>query len=223
MSDKDSNIGLLILSVNELPQDYMEHISQYRIAEKRLEKMNRYRYEEDKKRCLCGGILFSEMCDRMGIAPKDRELATGPHGKPYLRNVKNRYFNLSHAGEYVVCAYGDCDLGIDVEQSSRIQLSDRALNKICTEEENEYICLSGTDESERRRRICRIWTMKEAMMKMWGTGFAMSPKSFCVPFDGRETKDFWMWEKDLGDYHISLCVKGEKRRNIEEGKVRENL
>ncbi|MCL0028295.1 hypothetical protein M1M88_01070 [Peptococcaceae bacterium] len=38
------------------------------------------------------------------------------YGKPFLKNTNDLYFNVSHSGEWVVCAIHHHPIGIDIEQ-----------------------------------------------------------------------------------------------------------
>ena len=40
----------------------------------------------------------------------------GEHGKPYLKERKDVFFNLSHSGDYVLCAVSDKEVGADIQK-----------------------------------------------------------------------------------------------------------
>ena len=51
------------------------------------------------------------------------EFATNPYGKPYLSDVENFYFNLSHSEDWVVCAMDSNHIGIDIEKEKSIDIT----------------------------------------------------------------------------------------------------
>ena len=41
------------------------------------------------------------------------------YGKPYLSEHPDFYFNISHSGEYVLCAIDNNPIGVDIEEVVR--------------------------------------------------------------------------------------------------------
>ena len=82
-----------------------------------LEKVERMRHPEDRKRSLTAELMLRCAASRIcGIPPRNLTIANGPYGKPYLPDVTDFHFNLSHSGQYVVLAIGHLPLGVDVER-----------------------------------------------------------------------------------------------------------
>ena len=63
-------------------------------------------------------------------------LAYGPFGKPFLRELPNIHFNISHTKGLVVCAIGMTSVGIDAE---KIKPYPKSVLRKMTEEERCYI------------------------------------------------------------------------------------
>lgn len=82
-----------------------------------------------------------------------------PLGKPYAENAPQ--FNLSHSGQWLLCAVGDMPLGVDIETPRTVSPS--LLRRVCTPSE---LALIGDDAE----RFLRVWTAKEAYLKYLGTG-----------------------------------------------------
>ena len=89
------------------------------------------------------------------------------HGKPYLTNYENIFFNISHCQQAIVTAVSDCETGIDVE--GRRRFSDTLLQRAFNDEEQALVAASDDPE----REFARIWTRKEAWLKYTGTGILM--------------------------------------------------
>lgn len=48
---------------------------------------------------------------------------TEGNGKPVVRHIPSFHFNLSHSGDWVVCAIDDAPVGIDIEEIKPIDLA----------------------------------------------------------------------------------------------------
>lgn len=84
------------------------------------------------------------------------------NGKPVYRN-SDIHFNLSHAGNYVVCAVSDKAVGVDIERQRKNVI--RVAKRFFTQAECDWI---GNDSL----KFSRIWTLKEAYAKLTGEGIA---------------------------------------------------
>lgn len=74
------------------------------------------------------------------------------------------HFNMSHAGNYVVCVVADSCVGIDIEGKRRI--SESVARRYFTQSERESI---KTDDD-----FFKLWTFKEALGKYSGQGIMSS-------------------------------------------------
>ncbi len=82
------------------------------VSPKRREKVIRYRMPDDRKRSLGAGIILREILRENGLNESD------------LRYSEKReagcrfciFFNVSHAGDYVVGVSSDCEVGCDIEK-----------------------------------------------------------------------------------------------------------
>lgn len=102
---------------------------------------------------------------------------TGEHGKPYLAEYPKIHFNLSHCKGLAVCGISDSAVGVDAEYIRRY---DPRVMKRFSEEERSFIV--GSDKS--RENFFRIWTLKEAVGKYFGTGVLPVLKEYSFAFDG---------------------------------------
>jgi 4'-phosphopantetheinyl transferase len=108
------------------------------------------------------------------------------HGKPALVEDgvtrADLRFNLSHSGDYCVCAVAlGREVGIDVEavrpDVECLQLADRFFTK------REWEDLRTTPEQRRYERFFRYWTCKEACLKAQGIGISSGLAGFEVIFE----------------------------------------
>lgn len=75
-------------------------------------------------------------------------------GKPYFRDYPNIFFNISHSGEYAVCAVGDEEIGIDIQENKKIR---------------REVCERFLDSCE-PEIAAREWAKREAYGKYTGEG-----------------------------------------------------
>lgn len=101
--------------------------------------------------------------------PLDLEMYYGEKGKPYLRDYPF-YFNLSHSGNYVVCALSRQEVGVDIQQYRRTDI-DRLADRFFSAEEKDTL-KACHDRREREQLFYQLWTRKEAYGKLTGQGIA---------------------------------------------------
>ena len=135
------------------------------LSQKRQEKTLRYRFEDKRKQSLGAGLLLEYVLQLHGKSSRD--IRFGENGKPELENF---FFNLSHAGDYVICAVGDKLVGCDVEKITKEPKY--MAEKFFCKSENEH--LNQLEAEERIREFFRIWTMKESYIKMTGEGMRLA-------------------------------------------------
>lgn len=119
------------------------------------------RRQEAQRQCLCAeGCLRELLSQATHLAPSELRFAVDAHGKPFLINAPV-HFNLSHSGDFVLCAVDDRPVGVDIEAIRPI--SPRLIDRVCNDEERAFVQGDGG-------RFLRIWTAKEAIVKHSGVG-----------------------------------------------------
>ncbi len=107
--------------------------------------------------------------------PAGITLMYGRYGKPAIAPPADCgiTFNLSHSGDYAVVAIGHgSPVGVDLEMIDHTldfyPLADRFYTR------QEQNLLRQTPPARQRRTFYRLWTAKEALLKLNGTGFSQS-------------------------------------------------
>ena len=125
------------------------------------------------------------------------------NGKPISEKT---YFNISHSGKYTVFVTSDKPIGVDIEMIDE-KLSQN-LDKALNEKEIRYMKLSDN----RLTYLFRMWTCKEAYLKMIGLGLRIDPSRIIVDFDCNEVYDsenesarYSVISLDYQNYIISVC------------------
>ncbi len=221
------------LDISEVDQELYDKFYAVTSSE-RKQRADRYRCPEDVRRCILAEALLrfslKEACGYSG------EIITqyNRYGKPFLKDLENFAYNISHSGKWVVAAYvchegnacgnchnngvsSDCErdvhIGIDVEKIRETADYEKIANRFFSEREREYI-FSAADEKEKSRRFTEVWTLKESYVKYLGTGLSRNLGSFSVDgrtgyirdASGKVAKDVTARTYTLGeDYYLSVC------------------
>lgn len=110
------------------------------------------------------------------------------YGKPYITNshYEHIHFNLSHTEGLVACAVAhNITVGIDIERIKPMDdLASVARYTFAPSEAEAVLAIS--DSIQQRQRFFTYWTLKEACLKAWGTGFSLPPQSFTLIQDQQE-------------------------------------
>lgn len=134
------------------------------LPEWRRQRALRFKHLAGRREC---AVAYSLLCQALrevyGIheAP---HFDVGEHGKPTLRDYPHIHFNMSHCQKAVICVISDAPIGVDIERvrKQNASLTDYTMN----EEEIEQI--EASDQPE--MMFTRLWTAKEAVLKLQGTG-----------------------------------------------------
>jgi 4'-phosphopantetheinyl transferase len=118
------------------------------------------------------------------------------HGAPYLEN--GPYFSISHCKQGIAVAVSEVPIGIDIEAIR--PLNESLVRKTMNSKEQAEILSSSSPEIA----FIRLWTQKEAYVKMQGTGIIADMHDILC--DARDVH----WEEmlDVGKKYIcTICKK----------------
>lgn len=172
---------------------------------------------EETKRSLDENLLTSNMDSFF----KELPIVISENGKPYLKNVPDFFYNLSHAGNWVVLASADHEIGVDVERIREKTNLERITRRFFTEKERSYI-FNGVSDWEKLQRFTAIWTGKESYVKYLGVGLAKGLNTFSVDAENaciiekEELKPVVMLQSKKLDteYYVSVCAKKDEVQYI---------
>lgn len=146
------------------------------ISEQTFQFLLRFSPPEKQQRILCqrikqnadtmviGGALARYMLWKEFCIPWDAHIAYGEFGKPCLSDYPDVHFNISHSGRYVACVVCNKSVGVDVQEITSYRPD--VATKVCSNVELTQIEASGNQAAE----FTKIWTIKEAYLKMLGLG-----------------------------------------------------
>jgi phosphopantetheinyl transferase len=116
--------------------------------------------------------LIRKMAEQMKLDPDSFYIRKEENGRPFGMYKSQKYFiSIAHTSGRTVCAISaSLSVGIDLEPQNRPvseQLHSRLLN------ESEQSFLAGED-------IIRLWTLKEAILKLYGSGLRTRLKDWVI-------------------------------------------
>lgn len=173
---------------------------------------NRYKNLTAMQHRLLGELLVKAVAvGRFELPANETAIAYGDNSKPYFQQHPELQFNLSHSGAWVVAAFSDKPVGIDIEKIKHVNLD--IARRFFAADEITY--LQGLPDSERMEGFFSLWTLKESYLKALGTGLTRSLNSFMVTYDGSKISlseegirvDVFLNHFELDkDYKLAVCA-----------------
>ena len=156
----------------------------------RREQALRYKHTFGQFCCLKSWLMLSAM--HIG----EMEFLYNEHGKPYIEG--GPYFSISHCKEGIAVAIDDQPIGIDIEA---IRHADEDLI-LRTMNEKEQARIREAVQTD--RTFTRLWTQKEAILKMEGIGITSFEQ---------------LQQLSISDYRIQTTEKDKYIYSIAYGKL----
>lgn len=196
-------MDILQLSVPEIfAQEYRKMLPERKQAIDALGK------KEDKWRSLAAGILRKRGLLELGIREEEEIFVRGLHGKEYLQGKPRVQFNLSHAGGYAAAAFGEQELGIDIERKDRKLY--QVIRRCFTWQEQQY--LQQYKGERKQEEAIRLWTRKESFVKATGAGLSynlqnveISKGANPVILEKGKFPVYVFYEYEISDYWLTVC------------------
>lgn len=141
------------------------------ISEQRREQALKFKYEQGQRLCVLAYQLLKQGLREIYGITENPVFEYNEHGKPSIVGHPEIFFNLSHCKYAAVCALSDQPIGIDVE--SIREYKENLVRYTMNDEEVREIESSDNPAAT----FIRLWTMKEATMKLIGTGISNDMKT----------------------------------------------
>ena len=141
------------------------------ISVQRREQALKFKFELGQRLCVLAYRLLKQgLREEYGIVGNPI-FEYNEHGKPSIVGHPEIHFNLSHCKEAVVCVVSDQPVGVDVESIREYRES---LVRYTMNDEEIREIESAEDPAS---TFIRLWTMKEATLKLIGTGISNDIKT----------------------------------------------
>ena len=137
------------------------------LNDKQKEKAFGYRNEIDQIRSIASSYLVNSLFKE--------PLLFNDMGKPFFE--KGPYFNVSHSGKYIVMAISDKEVGVDIEENVKKDMS--SLLRIFNEVEAKMI--------KEHSDFYYMWCAKESLIKCIGSSISKAKEIPSLPLNGLKT------------------------------------
>lgn len=95
------------------------------------------------------------------------ERQTGPYGKPGFKDEPQICYNISHSGKYVLCAFYDREIGIDVQKMQPVNIK-ALLPRVVP----AAMIPQVLESSDPMSAFYTEWVLREAYIKWTGRGIS---------------------------------------------------
>jgi phosphopantetheine--protein transferase-like protein len=173
------------------------------------ERVDRFLFDPDRHVFLLAHALRRAALSRvLGVPPESLFFQGSPSEKPTLAS-HGLDFNLTHTRGFAAVAIAAAgSVGVDAEPFGRANDIAGIRERVFTAREIEM--LDNCDPPQRTERLVWLWTVKEAVMKVTGAGFARDPLTIETRWiEGEvtlETDPFRIVRLRAGDYAVALAT-----------------
>ena len=157
----------------------------------RKKRADRYLRREDKLRCVVADALL-----RAALGGEDLRTGKDNGGKPFVQGREGFHYNLSHSGRYVVIAWGDVPVGVDVQEHTAALDRKAVAEQSFAPDEQAYA-------GESIERFFIVWTGKESYLKYTGEGLRRDMRSFSIFHTDPPVRHLPCLPG--GDHSLSIC------------------
>lgn len=141
------------------------------LPQQRREQALKFKHALGRKECVLAYLLLCKgLREEYGINEQPI-FEYGEHGKPTIIGHSDIHFNMSHCKKAVMCYVSNEPIGLDCETIGRG--NDQLISYTMSEEEIKQINNSPAPKTE----FIRLWTQKEAVLKLTGEGINDNMKS----------------------------------------------
>lgn len=202
-------VNIFAITINEHINECIYNKLMSLISHEKNERIKRYRFLDDIKRTLYGDILIRYLICKANKMKNDEIIINrNKFGKPFIKDLTDFHFNISHSGEWVVCATNNKEVGIDVERIKNIDLN------IAKRHFSEFEYKSLMKQRNKIDYFYELWTLKESYIKYIGTGLQLPLNSFSIKIKNDlailepYSKNIYFKRYQLkGKYKLSVCTK----------------
>ena len=149
--------------------------------------------------------ILRKIC-RKRFPYKDVIITRDNNGKPFVTNIPEFHFNISHSGRVIAIAVDNFPVGVDIERVRDVNL--KIVERFFSNKDKENFM--KVEEERRRDYFFKMWTQKESYVKCIGKGFSRMPfRKFTIEGDkllGDNLGQYNFSTYDIYDgYKMSVC------------------
>ena len=177
LADNEIHVWLNYLNVHEARIKHLYPL----LTSAEKERSERFKFYKHRKAFIAShGFMHMALSNYIDSTADEIEFSYADQGKPSIIETQNPYniqFNLSHSNNIAIIAIcKNRSVGIDIEYAHR-KTDWLGISKRFFTENEQKMFFSLTEESQ-KEAFFKIWTRKEAHMKVTGQGLSLAPNQF---------------------------------------------
>lgn len=186
-----------------LPNDAAYESAYSRLPTWRRRKCDAFRFLVDRRRSVAAWLLLRQMMSERGFDADSLSVSENAFGKPAFDPSVGLHFSVSHAGDRVMAAVSDAEVGCDVERI--VSVDDGMLRAVLCN--SERASLAALSDVARDQAFFRLWVRKESYVKAVGRGLNIDLSTFSA--QGIPPTFGWTWQDfDYCDGYLgSVCTR----------------
>lgn len=159
------------------------------------------RKKQNADTMLAGELLAMYALQKVyGIPMSEQKISCEESGKPFLVNDRQIYFNITHSRNCIAVAVCRVRVGIDLQYIVPYRYA--TARRFCSTEQ-----LSRLQESSRQdAEFTKLWTQKEAVVKMTGEGLAGMKRCSLAEYS--------CYSAQIEDYYFSVVWDENKDKAV---------
>ena len=169
----------------------------------------RFKRWQDRTANLFSRILLIKGFEKYGLDYNSLEnLHYNPYGRPGLPGQVD--FNISHSGEYIVCAIGkEVRVGIDIEEIKPVDFSDFE-NLMTTE---QWMIIRNSNNP--LKSFFTFWAIKESIIKADGRGLSVPLNEILISQNKAHYEQTWyLKELDVNENYCANLASNQENPSI---------
>lgn len=171
------------------------------IPQHKQNEVKKYMFERDQKFKLFGILIVKQYCKENNISFEWENWQLDKWGKPFL--TRGPHFNISHSVKYIVVAFANQHIGIDIELVNTKE-NVGSINHFLHPKEQVFV----NEAADKNDAFFEVWTRKEAYLKAKGVGMSESLNKKDCSKTTIEDESLWYlntWNI-FDDYKLSICT-----------------
>jgi len=205
---------MIYISYTQLDHDlspfrYQQYLSL--LSPELQEKNMRYTQWKDRMANLFGKLLLADALERSGyVSDCMKAINYNSYGRPYIDDGID--FNLSHSGNYVICAIGrKLRLGVDIEEIKPVHFDE--FSEVMTATQWQEIKQSGNP----LRTFYSYWAIKESVIKADTRGMSISLDKIIIGTDQAtcENSTWFLTNININEQYCSWLATDQNDAKIE--------
>lgn len=146
------------------------------IDNKKRDRLLKFVFWQDLHRSLFADLLVRKIIiDTFNLSNDEIYFSVNQYDKPYCEFLDDFHFNISHSGDWVVCAIDNKPIGIDIEKISTCLDLGISENFFSNKEHEDL--LSKIDPFD---YFFTLWSLKESYIKFIGKGLSHPLNTFSM-------------------------------------------